>query len=576
MSQSQPQLAADNARGSVFLLRADLISEQTQRAARRRCPGRPGRATRRPRRATRSAAHAHGACRAALARQRASSERQRPRRSPRILNSSTDLEVLRPTDANTSPSSVQDRRRLLRGSTSLPIPDSASRSQLRAAGYTWALNSRENQLTPWSNDPVADRPGEVLVSARPGERRAVGADGCADQGQPCAVCRAARAGLQPLRAHLTWHRARSARVRPDGRSHKDLAPEDPQCLAKVAQALRHGVRRMGTRSLASCLGTVYSDRDRPRDGRDVRPKPLELRRSARTWRSRIWPESKHNGPPTGASFSDDMAPSTARLHWPGGDRCRSAWAPASTLAVHCKPTWTLRQTRRWKWSSSWVKPQTRRRHKRCCSATGRSTSMRCFAQCVQHWDEVLGVVQVKTPDRSLDIILNRWMLYQTLVCRMWARSAFYQASGAYGFRDQLQDGMALTLRRPDLTREHLLRAAGRQFIEGDVQHWWLPSPRRGSTGAGVRTRIADDRVWLAYATAHYVEATGDLAVLDEKVPFLEGQALRAGRARRVFSARRSRMTPRRSSSTVRGRWTRACLSENTACPCSARATGTTA
>ncbi len=146
-----------------------------------------------------------------------------------------------------------------------------------------------------------------------------------------------------------------------------------------------------------------------------------------------------------------------------------------------------------------------------------------YQEVLDYWDNLLSTIQISTPEKSFDILFNRWLVYQTLGCRIWARSAFYQSGGAIGYRDQLQDVMSLSVLRPEITRKQIILHSSRQFPEGDVQHWWHPEK-----GKGIRTKFSDDLLWLPYVTADYIEHTGDVSVLDERTPFLDQGLLGEG------------------------------------------------
>ena len=400
-------------------------------------------------------------------------------------------------------------------------------------GFTWAENSRENQLTPWSNDPVTDRPGDVLY-LRDEETGEI-------WGPTAAPCH------DPRAFHVARHGQGYSRFTHESRGVAlDLLMyvplDDPVRISRLKLRNDSGrSRRLSVTAyvewvLGASRGAsapfIVTEMD-PVTGALFARNPWNATYGARVafadlaGRQTDWTADRRDFLGRHGSLAEPAGLlQSGRLSRRGGaglDPC-AALQTTFTLAAGeaIEIVFLLGEAA----DAAAARTLLGRYRSADLDAVFRSVTA--------HWDQVLGTVQVKTPDRSLDIILNRWMLYQTLACRMWARSGFYQASGAFGFRDQLQDGMALAIATPALTREHLLRAAGRQFSAGDVQHWWLPT-----TGRGVRTRISDDRVWLAHAAAHYVATTGDAAVLDEEVNFLEGPALRPGEHDAFFQPQES-------------------------------------
>ncbi|WP_264298872.1 GH36-type glycosyl hydrolase domain-containing protein [Pseudooceanicola spongiae] len=398
------------------------------------------------------------------------------------------------------------------------------------SGFVWAENSRDNQLTPWSNDAVADPAGEAFYirDEDTGEVFSPTASPLRDAGRYTARHGFGYSRFQHTVAGLACDLVQFVPL------------EDPVKISRLRLTNLGGRARtlsvatyaepvMGTSRAASApfivtarLGAALLARNPWNTSFPGRVLFSDLNGAATGWtgdRTEFLGQGCCRGAPLAMTSGATLSGRTGA----GLDPCL-----ALTRLVTLAPGESVEVT-----------------HFLGQSATEEAAAAlllrlhaadldQLFAEVETHWAEALGAVQVQTPDRAMDIMVNGWLLYQTIACRILARSAFYQASGAYGFRDQLQDGMALTFSQPERTRAHLLRAAGRQFREGDVQHWWLPH-----SGQGVRTRISDDVVWLGHAVAAYVATTGDAAVLDEPVAFLDGPALAAGEHDAFFLPDRS-------------------------------------
>ncbi|MES1196533.1 MAG: glycosyl transferase, partial [Steroidobacter sp.] len=394
---------------------------------------------------------------------------------------------------------------------------------VEGSGYTWAVNSRENQLTQWSNDPVIDRPGEVLY-VRDEETGEL-------WGPTIAPIRDAAAPYYARHGQgysCFEHDAHGIAL--ELLMYVPLNDSIKICRLKIKNTSTRRRHLSITAYVEWVLGTTR--------GASAPFIVTEMDATTGAMFARNPWNAVYGSRVAFAALSGQQAQQTNQ--WTA-DRCEFLGrhgrleqpAALTNKALLSKRTGAgLDPCCALQTSIELERDQTTEvvfllgeaasaNEAQALLAYYRTIDLDIVLQQVKdYWDEALGKIQVKTPDRSMDIMLNRWLLYQTLACRLWARSAFYQASGAYGFRDQLQDGMALVIAQPALTREHLLRAAGRQFPEGDVQHWWLPP-----TGQGVRTHISDDRIWLAYAAAHYLNVTGDIAILDEPVSFIEGAKL---------------------------------------------------
>jgi cellobiose phosphorylase len=391
-------------------------------------------------------------------------------------------------------------------------------------GYTWAGNSQMNRLTPWSNDPVTDPPGEAVYL-----RDEDTGEFWSPMPAPCggAATTVVRHGQGYSLFTRTSHNLEQELL-------VLVSPTDPVKMVRLR--LRNTGSRSRRLSATFCAEWVLGSL---RDQASVQVVCSSDAETGALFATNVWAGDfagevafaavAVTGTDTAPhSFTTDRAEflgregspeapaalSRSRLSNSAGelvDPCAALMMPLEVPAGgEEEVVFLLGQ------AGSQEEAQ---RLIRAYSAPGRTQATLDEVRAL--WDRILGAVQVRTPDPAMDLMLNRWLLYQAVACRMWGRSAFYQSGGAFGFRDQLQDAMAIVYGAPEEARTQILRAAARQFEEGDVQHWWHPP-----AGRGVRTRISDDLVFLPLVVSHYVGVTGDASLLDEQVPFLHAPVLR--------------------------------------------------